>query len=380
VIDDPEVQRSAVPVVHEVVRHESTWMLNDCVNAVIAKFNPMIVTEAPPLCGVLRDPNDNSGPSKVKCPAPVPDKPATVSEGLTPTNFSLLLPIKAEDSNMHEIEEMEVQLAVVQPCESKTVVAVKSAVPKSRPETVTEAHAVLGMFCDLTNDEAGASNVKEPTLTMVPAIAPTVMVAPETGEDISDVRHRVDVPELQDAVLQSDIVNTNELEKSEDPKPSPDTVIEVPPECGMLPYASETIGALKLNTRILEPTSPDTVTCKGTDFAARRLVKLDVRQLTEDEDVHADVSQRLIWESSSAADSVVVATPKFRPETVIEVLPERPPLAGCTRVMLGASKVKNTLAVAVATCAQMCRNFPLPVPAESSTRALAEVQEVVCDA
>jgi hypothetical protein len=221
--------------------------------------------------------------------------------------------------------------------------------------------------------------VKEPTPTLVPTTAPIVMVAAEKGTVISDARHRTNVRVVHDAVLQSDIVNRNEAEKSEAPKPSPDTVIEAPPEYGMLLYASETIGESNVNTRALEPTIPDTVSCNGRSFVERRLVKLDAMQLTEVEDVHIDVVQMLICESSRATDNVVVTTPKFRPETVTEVPPERPPLKGCARVRLGASKVKRTPAVAVATCAHICRAFPLPIPAEESSTQLAEVQEVVCD-
>lgn len=75
----------------------------------------------------------------------------------------------AEDWQATELDD--VQAAVMHRTLNKTVVAEKSLLPKSSPETVTEAPPVLAIFRD-PNDATGASNVNRSD--PVPLTAPTV--------------------------------------------------------------------------------------------------------------------------------------------------------------------------------------------------------------
>jgi hypothetical protein len=117
-----------------------------------------------------------------------------------------------------------------------------SEYPKSSPVTVIEAPpdcAVLAM----DQLRTGPSNVN--ILCPVPATADTLSSSCRSADSTIPVLHEIDVDEVQDAVVQTAVATCDVAECSLNPKLSPKTIRELPPDHGLFPFVLETTGAAR---------------------------------------------------------------------------------------------------------------------------------------
>jgi hypothetical protein len=165
------------------------------VNSPTPKLNPCRVTDVYPEWGALRRTSDTTAASKLKTPRPVPAMLPTVTCKKPNTSKS---GTGTQLSDVEETHALVVQaLLLPAPPISRPDVAVWSARPKFRPDTVTAATPVSGMFTDTAEPNA-ASKLK--IGLPVPDTAATVtLTLPNTSAKGSE-RQDSAVTDVQDDV------------------------------------------------------------------------------------------------------------------------------------------------------------------------------------
>jgi len=133
------------------------------------KLRPDTVTDAYPLNGAFRQASEAAAASKLKIGLPVPDTAATV------TLADLKMSANAFDRHATVVADVQEEVkhtprSPSPPC-SSAAVAVKSATPKSRPDTIRDAYPLRGAFWWLC--EASAASKLRVNVD-VPTVDPTV--------------------------------------------------------------------------------------------------------------------------------------------------------------------------------------------------------------
>jgi len=121
------------------------------------KSSPDTVTDAYPLCGAFSSTSEATAASKLKIGRPVPDTVATdtlAARNRSPNAFDRQL---SDVADTHDDEKHEPRSPP--PPRSSPALAVWSATPKFRPDTVNEAYPVGGAF-SCTFEAAAASKLK----------------------------------------------------------------------------------------------------------------------------------------------------------------------------------------------------------------------------
>ena len=172
-------------------------------------MRPDTVTDAYPLYGAFRRASEAAAASKLKIGLPVPDTAATVTLAdlkMSPNAFDRHATVVADVQE----EVKHTPRSPPPPC-SSAAVAVKSATPKSRPDTVRDAYPLRGAFWWLC--EASAAS-KLRVNREVPAIEPTVSRSSRSVATVeliiepAEQRRLVadDHAEVEHAILDSDDV------------------------------------------------------------------------------------------------------------------------------------------------------------------------------
>jgi hypothetical protein len=129
-----------------------------------AKFNPVTVTELPPLRARLVRPDDATAASNVYSELPVP--------ATAPTVICSNMLVNATACGRHVTAVELDHVAVVHSAPDSLAVTENTSLPKFKPVTVTEDDPLDAAFVN-PNDAVGASKVNFSNVP-VPATAPTV--------------------------------------------------------------------------------------------------------------------------------------------------------------------------------------------------------------
>jgi hypothetical protein len=206
----------------------------------------------------------------------VPAKaPIVTAAKLSGINNAAVLQV-TEDDELHD--------TVKQIFWPKTLDAVKSRVPKDRPETVTDEVPESATF--LTPAEcAGESNVY--TFIPVPATALSVTCATLKSFASSSVKTEIEVAVSHEVLVTITAETPLVAVRSDLPKFSPVTVTDAPPVCGMFINTEERIGASNEKPGVLVPATAVTVTavCSANE------AELNATHWSTVEDAHVVVMQ-----------------------------------------------------------------------------------------
>jgi hypothetical protein len=225
------------------------------------KSSPDTVTDAYPLCGAFSSTSEATAASKLKIGRPVPDTAATVTlaaRNRSPNAFDRQL---SDVADTHDDEKHGPRSPP--PPRSSPALAVGSATPKFRPDTVNEAYPVGGAF-SRTFEAAAASKLK--IGRPVPETNAIVTLADLNRSPMALERHARIVADVHDDVEQAPRSPSPPRSKptvgvwSPTPKFSPETVTHAYPLCGAFRRMSEAAAASKLNTGRPVPDTSPTVT------------------------------------------------------------------------------------------------------------------------
>jgi len=187
----------------------------------------------------------------------------------------------------------EVHVDVKQTASDSDTLAVKTELPKSRPDTVIELRPITALFSRL-NVSTAASKVN--TDSPVPTVLPTLTVPKSTSDTAGDERHCSVVAVVHVVVLQKPFESAAAGEKSTVPKLRPIIVTELPPLRALFSSTSDRTAASKVYPRYRVPATDPTVKVETSVIVAGTYAV----HATVVSDVHDDVSH-------AASDSVAVA-------------------------------------------------------------------------